>query len=78
MSTRTARAADWPLAGGVVAGVLADALIGDPRRGHPVALFGQAAARIERRLYADKRTSGAAFTAAPAAPWAGRGSARAR
>ena len=63
MRTRTALAADWPLAGGVVAGVLADALIGDPRRGHPVALFGQAATRIERRLYADNRTSGAAFAA---------------
>jgi adenosylcobinamide-phosphate synthase len=46
-----------------VAGVLADALIGDPRRGHPVALFGQAATRIEQSLCADKRTSGAAFTA---------------
>ena len=28
-----------------MAGVLADALVGDPRRGHPVALFGQAATR---------------------------------
>ncbi len=63
MKTRTARAADWPLAGGIVAGVLADALLGDPRRGHPVALFGQAATRIERRLYADDKTRGAAFTA---------------
>jgi len=61
--TRTPRAADWPLAGGIVAGVLADALIGDPRRGHPVALFGQAATRIERRLYADDKTRGAAFAA---------------
>ncbi len=46
-----------------MAGVLADALLGDPRRGHPVALFGQAATRIERRLYADDKTRGAAFTA---------------
>jgi cobalamin biosynthesis protein CobD/CbiB len=61
--TRTARAADWPLAGGILAGVLADALAGDPRRGHPVALFGQAATRIERSLYADRKTRGAAFTA---------------
>jgi adenosylcobinamide-phosphate synthase len=50
-----------------VAGVLADALAGDPRRGHPVALFGQAAARLERRLYADSRARGAAFTACCAA-----------
>jgi adenosylcobinamide-phosphate synthase len=60
---RTARAADWPLAGGIVAGVLADALVGDPRRGHPVALFGQAATRIERSMYADTKARGAAFTA---------------
>ncbi|MGD0705070.1 MAG: cobalamin biosynthesis protein [Trebonia sp.] len=63
MKSRTVRAADWPLAGGLAAGVLADALIGDPRRGHPVALFGQAAARIERCLYTDGKTRGAAFTA---------------
>ena len=55
--------ADWPLAGGIVAGVLADALVGDPRRGHPVALFGRAATRLERLLYADDRPRGAAFTA---------------
>ncbi len=46
-----------------MAGVLADALIGDPRRGHPVALFGQAATLIERRLYTDGKMRGAAFTA---------------
>ena len=63
VETRTAGPADWPLAGGIVAGVLADALVGDPRRGHPVALFGQAATRIERFLYADDRARGAAFTA---------------
>ena len=63
MKTGASRAADWPLAAGIVAGVLADALLGDPRRGHPVALFGQAATRIERRLYADDITRGAAFTA---------------
>ena len=54
---------DWPLAGGIAAGVLADALVGDPRRGHPVALFGQAATLLERRLYADGKASGAVFTA---------------
>ena len=36
---RAAVAPDWPLAGGIAAGVLADAVVGDPRRGHPVALF---------------------------------------
>jgi adenosylcobinamide-phosphate synthase len=54
---------DWPLAGGLIAGVIADALAGDPRRGHPVALFGQAATAIERHVYADSRARGAAFTA---------------
>jgi adenosylcobinamide-phosphate synthase len=58
-----ARSADWPLAAGIAAGVLADALVGDPRRGHPVALFGQAATLIERSVYADRKTRGAAFTA---------------
>jgi adenosylcobinamide-phosphate synthase len=59
----TARAADWPLAGGIAAGVLADALVGDPRRGHPVALFGRAATLIEGGLYADAKPRGAVFTA---------------
>jgi adenosylcobinamide-phosphate synthase len=54
---------DWPLAAGLAVGALADALFGDPRRGHPVALFGRAASRLERTVYADSRTRGAAFTA---------------
>jgi adenosylcobinamide-phosphate synthase len=54
----------WPLAAGLVAGVALDALIGDPRRGHPVAAFGRAAAALEARDYADARPSGAAHTAA--------------
>ena len=58
------RRADWPAAGGIVAGVVADALLGDPRRGHPVALFGQAASRLEDRLYADSRPRGAGYAAA--------------
>jgi adenosylcobinamide-phosphate synthase len=59
----TAGSADWTLAGGITAGVLADALVGDPRRGHPVALFGRAATLIERALYADARPRGVVFTA---------------
>jgi adenosylcobinamide-phosphate synthase len=54
---------DWPLACGLVAGVIADAVAGDPRRGHPVAVFGAAAAAIERHVYADGRSRGTAFTA---------------
>ncbi len=41
-----------------------DALLGDPRRGHPVAAFGRAAAALEARDYADSRRRGAAHTAA--------------
>jgi adenosylcobinamide-phosphate synthase len=43
---------------GLVLGYAADAALGDPRRGHPVAGFGSLAARLERRLHADRRTPG--------------------
>jgi adenosylcobinamide-phosphate synthase len=52
------------LAGGLLAGVALDALLGDPRRGHPVAGFGRGAAALERRIYADDRARGAVYTAA--------------
>ncbi|SDR33529.1 adenosylcobinamide-phosphate synthase [Thermostaphylospora chromogena] len=48
---------------GMAVGVLVDALIGDPRRGHPVAVFGRAASALERRLYGDARHRGVAHTA---------------
>ncbi|WP_282202858.1 cobalamin biosynthesis protein [Kitasatospora fiedleri] len=48
---------------GAAAGYLADARFGDPRRGHPVALFGTAAARLERSLWHDHRGAGALHTA---------------
>jgi adenosylcobinamide-phosphate synthase len=57
-------AASWPLAAGLAAGVAFDALLGDPRRGHPVAAFGRAATALEARDYADSRLRGAAHTAA--------------
>jgi adenosylcobinamide-phosphate synthase len=44
---------------GIAAGYLADVLFGDPRRGHPVALFGGGAAALERLTYADSRRAGA-------------------
>lgn len=44
---------------GLLAGFVADRCLGDPRRGHPVALFGAAASRLERRIYADARGPGA-------------------
>jgi adenosylcobinamide-phosphate synthase len=43
--------------GGLV-GYVADLALGDPERGHPVAVFGQAAARLERFTYRDTRTAG--------------------
>jgi adenosylcobinamide-phosphate synthase len=48
---------------GLALGVLADTAFGDPRRHHPVAAFGSAAARLERRWYADRRAPGVAYTA---------------
>ncbi|WP_410596784.1 cobalamin biosynthesis protein [Amycolatopsis sp. lyj-23] len=50
-------------AAGLVTGYVADALFGDPRTGHPVALFGTAAARVEHRLWADSKPRGAVYAA---------------
>ncbi|GAA4598724.1 adenosylcobinamide-phosphate synthase [Actinoplanes octamycinicus] len=50
-------------AAGLIAGYLVDAAIGDPRRYHPVAGFGTAAAALERRVYQPRRRTGAVFTA---------------
>jgi adenosylcobinamide-phosphate synthase len=55
---------DLALAGGLLAGVALDALLGDPQRGHPVAGFGRAASWLEQRAYADDRARGALYTAA--------------
>ena len=43
----------------MLVGYLADLALGDPKRGHPVAVFGQAAARLERFTYRDSRIAGA-------------------
>ncbi|MGW0162933.1 cobalamin biosynthesis protein [Mycobacterium sp. NPDC003323] len=51
-------------AAGLAVGYLADLIFTDPQRGHPVALFGTAAAAFERRSYADDRTAGVVHTAA--------------
>jgi len=63
-SRRSLMPSRWPLAAGLAAGVALDALLGDPRRGHPVAAFGRAAAALEARDYADSRLRGAAHAAA--------------
>jgi adenosylcobinamide-phosphate synthase len=51
-------------AAGIAAGYLADLALADPRRGHPVALFGSAASGLERFTYADDRLAGALHTGA--------------
>jgi adenosylcobinamide-phosphate synthase len=58
---------------GLALGVGLDAVFGDPRRGHPVAVFGRAAGALERRLHADSRPRGAVFAAACVAGAAGIG-----
>ncbi|MGJ5750620.1 adenosylcobinamide-phosphate synthase [Streptomyces puniciscabiei] len=55
--------ADRTYAYGAAAGLLGDLLLGDPRRGHPVAAFGRAAAAVDRALWHDHRGWGAAHTA---------------
>jgi adenosylcobinamide-phosphate synthase len=49
---------------GLLLGLAADGVVGDPRHGHPVALFGSAAKRLEHALYRDGRTSGVLYTVA--------------
>ncbi|WP_446474086.1 cobalamin biosynthesis protein [Actinomadura opuntiae] len=46
---------------GLVLGVALDALLGDPRRGHPVAGFGRLASRLERLVYRDSRAAGVLY-----------------
>lgn len=48
---------------GATTGLLADLVCADPRRGHPVAAFGRAAAAVERRLWRDHRGWGTLHTA---------------
>jgi len=49
---------------GLALGAVADRLLGDPARGHPVALFGKAAAALERAVWKDSRAVGAAYAGA--------------
>ncbi len=56
---------NWPLAAGLAAGVVLDALLGAPApRSSGRRAFGRAAAALETRDYADSRLRGAAHTAA--------------
>ena len=58
----------WPRATGLLLGGALDAVLADPRRAHPVAAFGNAAARAEARLWSDSRIRGAALLAACVTP----------
>jgi adenosylcobinamide-phosphate synthase len=57
--TRRARAT----AVGLLAGVAIDEVVGDPRRGHPVAVFGTAAGRLDAAMWRDDRAAGAGYAA---------------
>lgn len=50
-----------------------DKTVPDPRRGHPVALFGRAAKRLERLIYRDSVAAGTLFAAGAVLPAAGLG-----
>jgi adenosylcobinamide-phosphate synthase len=56
-------AVDVPTAAGLALGAVADGLLGDPRRRHPVAGFGSLALALERRLWRDARAPGVAHVA---------------
>ncbi|MDO5710770.1 MAG: cobalamin biosynthesis protein [Micrococcales bacterium] len=51
------------LPAGLLLGYALDEIIADPRRGHPVALFGWAAAALERAMWRDDRSRGVAYVA---------------
>ncbi|GLY54709.1 cobalamin biosynthesis protein [Lentzea sp. NBRC 102530] len=48
---------------GLLLGVAADAVFGDPRRFHPVAAFGSTAAAVEKKLYGDSEAAGVVHSA---------------
>ena len=64
MRIRTSEPALGERALGLVLGALADAVLGDPQRWHPVAGFGQLAAVLERLAWADSRARGVAYVGA--------------
>ena len=43
---------------GILGGWMADRALADPRRGHPVAVFGSWASRVESRTHRDSRAAG--------------------
>lgn len=67
-----------PVAVGLLLGWAADRALGDPRRGHPVALFGTWAGWVEARTHRDSRTAGILTEALVLAPPLALGVAAAR
>ena len=55
---------------GIALGILADRLIADPQRHHPVACFGSMADALQRRVWADSVPRGAIYCAACLSPLA--------
>lgn len=62
-----------PTAAGLALGAVADLLLADPRRAHPVAGFGSVAAALERRVWRDSRVVGAGYALALTVAAAGVG-----
>jgi adenosylcobinamide-phosphate synthase len=51
------------VAAGLLLGTAVDQLVGDPRRGHPVASFGKTAGWLEEAMWRDSRSAGVVFAA---------------
>jgi adenosylcobinamide-phosphate synthase len=56
--------ADLALGVGLAGGAVADRLLGDPARWHPVAGFGRLAGKLERGVWRPQRAAGAVYAAA--------------
>lgn len=54
-----------------LAAVLLDAVLGEPRRAHPLVAFGRWAGWLERRLHADRRGAGMLAWGLAVLPWLG-------
>ncbi|MFW9214496.1 cobalamin biosynthesis protein [Corynebacterium amycolatum] len=52
----------WRRGAVIAAGYALDRIFADPTNHHPVALYGQAVSKLERRIYADSKGCGVAFT----------------
>jgi adenosylcobinamide-phosphate synthase len=62
-----------PTAAGLALGAVADLVLADPRRGHPVAGFGTVASALEQRVWRNSRTAGTGYAVGLTAGAAGLG-----